>query len=134
MAFRKMAMWTGIALTGMCGIVLLGGGKVQSGALLIITAFVMTLLVGRNKLPVWLRVVLLCAVFGLVIANISTTQLPTRSDGMAMSSKRGRRLQLDRDRVPGPGDPHLQQLRGPGCAVLARRRAIGISAQSERGP
>lgn len=80
---KKTAMWTGIVLTGMFGVVLLGGGKIVSGTLLIATAFVMALLVGRSKLPVWVRVVLLCAVFGLVIWNISTTELPDPSDPMA---------------------------------------------------
>lgn len=82
--FKKVAMWAGIALTGMCGVVLLGGGKIVSGTLLITTAFVLALPVGRSKLPVWVRVVLLCAVFGLVIWNISTTELPNPSDTMAM--------------------------------------------------
>lgn len=82
--FKKIAMWTGIVLTGLCGIVLLGGGKITSGTLLVVTAFVMALLVGRSKIPVWLRVVLLCAVFALVIWNISTTEIPDPSDPIAM--------------------------------------------------
>ncbi|NUQ91007.1 MAG: hypothetical protein HOQ43_21400 [Glycomyces artemisiae] len=82
--FKKTAMWTGIVLTGLCGIVLLGGGKIGSGSLLIVTAFTMALLVGRSPVPVWLRVVLICAVFALVIANISTTQIPDPSDPFAM--------------------------------------------------
>jgi hypothetical protein len=82
--FKKIAMWTGIVLTGMCGVVLLGGGKIGSGILLITTAFVMALLVGRSKLPVWVRVMLLCVIFGLVIWNISTTEIPDPSDPIAM--------------------------------------------------
>ncbi|HEY1176349.1 MAG TPA: hypothetical protein VGF17_09335, partial [Phytomonospora sp.] len=58
-SFKRTAMWTGIALTGACGVVLLGGGKIVSGTLLIITAFTMALLVGRDKIPIWARVVLL---------------------------------------------------------------------------
>ena len=81
---KKIAMWTGIVLTGMCGVVLLGGGKITSGALLVTTAFVMALLVGRNKVHVWIRVVLLCAIFGLVGWNISTTELPGSTEGMVM--------------------------------------------------
>ncbi|MEU6247842.1 hypothetical protein [Glycomyces sp. NPDC047010] len=82
--FKKTAMWTGIVLTGLCGIVLLGGGKIVSGSLLIVTAFVMALLVGRSKIPVWLRAVILCAIFALVIWNISTTELPDPNDPIAM--------------------------------------------------
>jgi hypothetical protein len=82
---RKVAMWAGIALTGMCGVVLLGGGKIGSGILLIATTFIMALLVGRARLPIWVRVVVLCAVFGLVILNISTTEIPDPSDPIAMS-------------------------------------------------
>lgn len=82
---RKAAMWAGIALTGMCGIVLLGGGKIGSGILLIATTFIMALLVGRSRLPIWVRVVLLCAVFGVVLLNISTTEIPDPSDPIAMS-------------------------------------------------
>lgn len=84
-SFKRIATWTGIALTCACGIVLLGGGKIVSGTLLVITAFTMALLVGRNKIPVWARVVLLCAVFGLVTWNISTTELPAPSDGMVIA-------------------------------------------------
>jgi hypothetical protein len=82
--FKKIAMWTGIVLTGICGVVLLGGGKIVSGTLLITTAFVMALLVGRSKLPIWVRVMLLCAIYGLVIWNISTTEIPDPSDPIAV--------------------------------------------------
>lgn len=102
-SIKKIAMWTGIALTGLCGIVLVGGGKIQSGALLIITAFVMTLLVGRNKLPIWARVVLLCAVYGVVIANISTTELPSASDGITTQCS-------DTAPVPSTGFRFLDQM------------------------
>ncbi len=82
---KKIAMWTGIVFTGLCGVVLLGGGKVVSGTLLIATTFIMVLPVRRPKLPRWARVGLLCAVFGVVIWNISTTDLPTPSNQMVMS-------------------------------------------------
>ncbi|MBB5940195.1 hypothetical protein [Streptomyces zagrosensis] len=82
---KKIAMWTGIILTGLCGVMLLGGGKVMSGTLLIATAFIMVLPVRRPKVPRWARIGLICAVFGVVIWNISTTDLPNPSNGMAMS-------------------------------------------------
>jgi len=74
--FKKAAMWTVIVLAGLCGIVLLGGGKVVSGILLIATAFVIVLPISRRKLPQWARLVIVCAVFGVAIWNISTTDLP----------------------------------------------------------
>ena len=77
--FKKVAMWTGIVVTGLLGIVLLGGGKVQSGTLLIFTAFAMAVPVRRHRLPRWVRIVLVCAVYGLVMLNISTTELPDPS-------------------------------------------------------
>ncbi|MFD7310663.1 hypothetical protein [Promicromonospora sp. NPDC059942] len=83
---RKIAMWAGTAVTGLCGIVLLGGGKIHSGTLLIVTAFVAVILVGRTRPPVWVRVVLLCAIYGAVIANISTTELPSSSDTKVIAS------------------------------------------------
>jgi hypothetical protein len=82
---KKIAMWTGIVLTGLCGIVLLGGGKVGSGTLLIATTFIMVLPVRRHKLPRWARVGLICAVFAVVISNISTTELPDPSNGMVVA-------------------------------------------------
>lgn len=77
--FKKIAMWTGIVLTGMCGVVLLGGGKVISGTLLIVTTLVMVRPATRYKPPRWVSVVLICAVFGVVTWNISTTELPNDS-------------------------------------------------------
>jgi hypothetical protein len=82
---KKIAMRTGIVLTGLCSIVLLGGGKVQSGTLLFATTFIMVLPAKRPKLPSWAQVGLICAVFGVVILNISTTDLPHSSNGMVMS-------------------------------------------------
>jgi hypothetical protein len=86
---KKTAMWTGIVLTGLCGVVLLGGGKVVSGTLLIAMAFTMVLSVRRpvrpaerRRLPRWVGGALICAVFGVVIWNISTTDLPAPSSGM----------------------------------------------------
>ncbi|THV40184.1 hypothetical protein [Glycomyces buryatensis] len=79
---KKIAMWTGIVITGLCGVVLLGGGKVGSGTLLIATTFIMVLPVRQHKLPRWARVGLICAVFGVVIWNISTTDLPDPSNVM----------------------------------------------------
>ncbi|MDA1361745.1 hypothetical protein O1R50_19105 [Glycomyces luteolus] len=81
--FKKTAMWTGIVITGLCGVVLLGGGKVQSGTLLTATAFILALPVKRHRLPLWARIGLICAVFGLVALNISTTELPGSANGMA---------------------------------------------------
>ncbi|MBB5804846.1 hypothetical protein F4560_004614 [Saccharothrix ecbatanensis] len=82
---KKMAMRTGIVLTGLCGVVLLGGGKVASGTLLIAMTFIMVLPVRRHKLPGWARAGLICAVFGAVIWNISTTELPDPSNRMVMA-------------------------------------------------
>jgi hypothetical protein len=79
---KKTAMWTGIVVIGLCGVVLLGGGKVTSGTLMVTTAFLLVLPFGPRKLPRWLGVALLCAVFALVIWNISTTELPDPSRGM----------------------------------------------------
>lgn len=83
--FKKAAMWTGIVVTALCGVVLLGGGKVVSGTLLIATAFIMVRPIRRLKLPLWARIGLLCAVYGLVALNISTTDLPLSSNGMVMA-------------------------------------------------
>lgn len=82
---RKTAVWTGIVLIGLCGIVLLGGGKIMSGTLLVITAFVMVLPIWRHRALRWSMAVLTGAIFGLVIWNISTTELPGRSDGMVVA-------------------------------------------------
>ncbi|MEO3756343.1 hypothetical protein [Streptomyces sp. B6B3] len=79
---KKIAKWAGIVFTGLCGVVLLGGGKVTSGILLIATAFIMVLPVRRPMLPRWAWVGLICAVFGVVIWNISTTDLPNSSNVM----------------------------------------------------
>lgn len=73
---KKMAIGTGIALTGVCGIVLLGGGKIVSGTLLVVLTFVMLLPFWRRWVPLWARVGLVCVLFALVIWNISTTELP----------------------------------------------------------
>ncbi len=79
---KTVSMWTGIVITGLCGVVLLGGGKVMSGTLLVATAFILALPVRRHKLPLWARVGLICAVFAVVIWNISTTDLPDPSNAM----------------------------------------------------
>lgn len=87
--FKKTATWTGVVLTALCGIVLLGGGKIVSGTLLIATAFLMVSPLWRHKTPRWARAGLLCSVFGLVIWNISTTDLPAESNvstGMVVAS------------------------------------------------
>lgn len=80
--FKKTAMWTGIVVTGLCGVALLGGGKVMSGTLLIATAFIMVRPIRQLKLPRWARIGLLCAVFAVVAWNISTTELPDPSNSM----------------------------------------------------
>lgn len=77
---KKTAIWTGIVLTGVCGVVLLGGGKIISGMLLIATTFLMVSSLWRRRIPLWVRVALLCVVFGLVGWNISTTDLPAPVD------------------------------------------------------
>jgi hypothetical protein len=82
---KKTAMWTGIAVTGLCGVILLGGGKVQSGTLLIVMTFLMAMPGRQHRLPLWLRVGLICAVFGVVAWNISTTELPAPMNGMGMA-------------------------------------------------
>lgn len=79
---KKVALRTGIVLTGLCGVVLLGGGKVMSGTLLIAMTFLMVLPVRWHKVPRWARAGLICAVFGVVMWNISTTELPDPSNGM----------------------------------------------------
>jgi hypothetical protein len=81
--FKKIAMWTGIVLIGVCGVILLGGGKIVSGTLLVTTAFLMMLPSGPRKLPLWIGIPLLCAIFALVAWNISTTQLPDPSGMVA---------------------------------------------------
>ncbi|GAB6937699.1 hypothetical protein ACQP60_05820 [Isoptericola variabilis] len=78
---KAVAGWAGIGVTGACGVVLLGGGKIWSGTLLIATTFLMVLPVWR-RVPRWARLALLVAVVALVVANISTTQLPGPSTGM----------------------------------------------------
>ncbi|THV24524.1 hypothetical protein [Glycomyces paridis] len=79
---KKTAKWTGIVAIGMCGVVLLGGGKVVSGTLLVATAFILALPVKRHRLPLWFRIALVFAVFALVAWNISTTDLPVQASGM----------------------------------------------------
>ncbi|GAB3764951.1 hypothetical protein [Microlunatus parietis] len=85
---KKIAAWTGIVLTGLSGIVLLGGGKVTSGALLIATSFILVRPIRRLALPGWARAGLICAVFAVVIWNISTTELPNPSNDRAVSCAR----------------------------------------------
>ncbi|GAA2127095.1 hypothetical protein [Glycomyces algeriensis] len=82
--FKRIAMWTGIVLIGVCGVILLGGGKIVSGTLLVTTAFLMALPSGPRKLPLWIGIPVLCGVFALVAWNISTTELPDTSHGMVM--------------------------------------------------
>lgn len=77
---KKTAVRTGIVLTGICGIVLLGGGKIMSGTMVIATTFLIVSPTWRNRFPRWARAGLLCVVFGLVIWNISTTDLPDLSN------------------------------------------------------
>lgn len=86
---KKIAMWTGIVLIGMCGVALLGGGKVMSGTLLIATSFAMTLPRMRRRIRPWGHAVLLCAVFGVVLWNISTTELPSSSNAMVVACTDG---------------------------------------------
>lgn len=78
--FKKISMWTGIVLTGMCGVVLLGAGKVNSGTLLIAMTFLMVRPIKRYTLPRWVKVGLICVVFAVVMWNISTTDLPHASN------------------------------------------------------
>ncbi|MFG3339956.1 hypothetical protein [Glycomyces sp. NPDC048151] len=82
--FKKAARWAGIALTGIIGIILLGAGKVQSGTLLILTAFALAVPT-RRRPPLWVRIVLIAAIYGLVALNISTTSLPAPSNGMTVA-------------------------------------------------
>ncbi|GAA1680922.1 hypothetical protein GCM10009830_30020 [Glycomyces endophyticus] len=79
---KKTALWTGVAVTGLLGVVLLGGGKIQSGTLLILTAFALAQPAARRRLPLWLGVALVGVLYGLVAWNISTTELPDPSAGM----------------------------------------------------
>lgn len=80
---KKIAPWAGIVLTGLCGIVLLGGGKVMSGTMLTILTFFM-LLPAWRRVPLWGRAGLICFLFGVVIWNISTTDLPAPTNGNEM--------------------------------------------------
>jgi hypothetical protein len=82
--FKKTAKWTVIVVTGLVGIVLLGGGKIQSGSLLIFAAFALAV-PKRHRLPLWVRIGLLCALYGMVAWNISTTEIPDPSDGLRVS-------------------------------------------------
>ncbi|GAA1695719.1 hypothetical protein GCM10009830_49560 [Glycomyces endophyticus] len=85
---KKTALWTGIVLLGMCGVVLLGGGKITSGILLIVVAFALVLTVGRRRLPLWGNVALtalVLVVLGLVAWNVSTTDLPPKGVEAAMA-------------------------------------------------
>jgi hypothetical protein len=82
---KKIAKWTGVVLIGACGVVLLGGGKITSGTLMIVTAFLLVVLAGKHLVPRWIGIVLVCAVLGLVAWNISTTDLPGEVSGNAMA-------------------------------------------------
>lgn len=82
---KKIAMWAGIVFTGLCGIVLLGGGKIMSGTMLVTLTFVMLLPVWRRGVPLWARAGLICVLFGVVIWNISTTDLPAPSNDMKVA-------------------------------------------------
>ncbi|WP_199615063.1 hypothetical protein [Paenibacillus alkalitolerans] len=73
---NKTMKWIGIILTGLCGVVLLGGDKVTSGILLIVTMIIMLLPIKQNKILCWVRLGFVCVMFCLVIWNISTTELP----------------------------------------------------------
>ena len=74
--FKKTMKWIGIILTGIWGIVWLGGDKITSGTLLVIVTIVMILPISQNKTLHWLRIGFICIVFCLVIWNITTTELP----------------------------------------------------------
>ncbi|MER7557959.1 hypothetical protein ABTZ46_13520 [Nocardioides sp. NPDC126508] len=78
---KKIALWTGIVFTGLCGIVLLGGGKIVSGSTLVTLTFVM-LLPAWRRIPLWGRAGLICVLFALVCWNISTTEIPDPSNDM----------------------------------------------------
>lgn len=81
---KKVALWAGIVLTGVCGIVLLGGGKIVSGTMLVTLTFVM-LLPAWRRISIWVRVGLIVVLFGLVTWNISTTDLRPPSDETTMN-------------------------------------------------
>lgn len=84
---KKTAIRTGIVLTGTCGVVLLGGGKIVSGTMLIATTFLMVSPLWRHRIPRWIHIALLCLVFGLVAWNISTTDLPGTSNVMVAGAE-----------------------------------------------
>jgi hypothetical protein len=78
---KKAAKWAIIVVTGLLGIILLGGGKIQSGTLMVFAAFALAV-PNRHRLPVWVRLGLLCALYALVTWNVSTTELPNDANDM----------------------------------------------------
>jgi hypothetical protein len=82
--FKKTVKWTVIVVTGLVGIVLLGGGKIHSGSLMTFAAFALAVPV-KHRLPLWVRIGLLCALYGMVTWNISTTEIPDVANGMRAS-------------------------------------------------
>lgn len=76
-SFKKILRIIGISLIGLFGIVMLGGDKVTSGIMLLVTTGILLLPIQQNKTLRWVRIGFVCVVFCFVIWNISTTDLPT---------------------------------------------------------
>lgn len=72
----KPFRWAGAALMALCGVVMLGGDKITSGCVLLLTALLL-LLPLKTKLLKRLRLGFVCVVVCFVLWNISTTDLPT---------------------------------------------------------
>lgn len=102
---KKMAVWAGVVFTGLCGIVLLGGGKITSGTMLVTLTFVMLLPFWRRTVPLWARAGLICVLFGVVIWNISTTDLPAPSNDMEVACTADQRVS-----TPSTGFKFLDQV------------------------
>lgn len=73
----KILKLVGIILTGLFGIIILGGDKVTSGILLIATMIFMLLPIKQSKILRLIRIGAVCVVFSLVLWNISATELPS---------------------------------------------------------
>jgi hypothetical protein len=79
--FTKIMKWIGIILTGLSGVVWLGGNKIGAGFLLIFTMIFMVLPIKHNKTLRRIRIGFACLVFCLVIWNITQTEIPSDYDG-----------------------------------------------------
>lgn len=65
-----------VVLIGMCVVVLLGANKIASSIVLIVTAIVILLPLGKYEWLKWYRVAFVVVAFTFVLWNISTTEYP----------------------------------------------------------